>query len=563
MTDQEPVLEDPNSQIDAGTNINEPESFQHSWRIWTIFLILCMLSFMASIDSTIITTSLPTVTREIGGAGQYVWIANSYLFACTVPQPLYGQIANIFGRRNPIFVAIALFTLGSGLSGGARNVGMLIVGRTIQGLGSGGLYVLSDIIICDLIPPRHRGPYMSAVLSTAAIGTTIGPIIGGALAQANWRWIFWINLPVMGVGLLAIILALNVQYKRNPTWLHALARVDFLGNAIFIPSMTSIFFGLIMGGQHGYAWGSWRIILPLVLGVLGWAAFHAHQASPICREPSMPTRLFKHRTSATGFLMIFLASIIMQAMGYFLPVYFQAVKGASPLTSGVSFLPFALAIIPFGGLAGAFMSKTGLYRPLHWAGFALSAAGAGLFSILREDSSRGAWIGFQVIASGGTGLVFTATLPSTLAALPESDVAVATGTYSFVRSLGLVWGATMAAIAFNGQVDAHLNVVADPEIRQMLANGGAYTYAGGLSGLAGPARGQVIEVYELALRTTWLVFAGVACLGFLVTFVEKHVELRRDHSTEFGLAKKPPIEDRMERGDEANSPDAKRSREAD
>ncbi|KAI1401791.1 major facilitator superfamily domain-containing protein [Hypoxylon fuscum] len=558
----EPELQGPSSHIEAGTQMDESESFQHTWRVWTIFLVLCMLSFMASIDSTVITTSLPTITREVGGTGQYVWIANSYLFACTVPQPLYGQIANIFGRRNPIFVAIGLFTLGSGLAGGAHNVGMLITGRTIQGLGSGGLYVLSDIIICDLIPPRFRGPYMSAVLSTAAIGTTIGPIIGGALAQANWRWVFWINLPVMGIGFLAIIFALNVQYKRSPTWLHALARVDFLGNAIFIPSMTALFFGLIMGGQDGYPWGSWRVILPLILGVIGWAAFHVHQASSICPEPSMPTRLFKHRTSATGFLMIFLASIIMQAMGYFLPIYFQAVRGTTPLISGVSFLPFALAIIPFGGLSGALISKTGLYRPLHWIGFALSAAGAGLFSILRENSSSGAWIGFQVIASGGTGLVFTATLPSTLAALPESDVAVATGTYSFVRSLGLVWGATMASIAFNGQVNAHLNIVANPDVRRLLVDGGAYTYAGDQVRLPEPTRSQVIEVYELALRTTWLVFSGVACLGFLVTFVEKHVELRKDHTTEFGLAKKSPTEDEGGKGGETSSSGAKTPDEA-
>ncbi|KAI0385510.1 major facilitator superfamily domain-containing protein [Hypomontagnella monticulosa] len=541
MADQGPAPQDPNSQVEAET---EAESFQHSWRVWTVFLVLCMLSFMASIDSTIITTSLPTVTREIGGAGQYVWIANSYLFACTVPQPLYGQISNIFGRRNPLFVAIALFILGSGLAGGASNVSMLIIGRTIQGLGSGGLYVLSDIIVCDLIPPRYRGPYISAVLSTAAIGSTVGPIIGGALVQANWRWIFWINLPVMGGGLLAIIPALNVQYKRSPTWRHALARVDFLGNGIFIPAMTAVFFGLIMGGQDGYPWNSWRVILPLVLGVLGWILFHVHQSSSFCPEPSTPTRLFKNRTSATGFILIFLAAIIMQALAYFLPVYFQAVKGTTALMSGASFLPFALAIIPFGGLAGAFVSKTGMYRPLHWFGFAMSAIGLGLFSILREDSSTGEWIGFQIIASGGTGLIFTATLPSTLAALPESDVAVATGTYSFVRSFGFVWGATMAAIAFNGQVDAHLNIVADPEVRSSLADGGAYANAGSLTRLPEPSRSQVIEVYELALRATWLVFVGIACLGFLVTFAEKHVELRKDHSTEFGLTKKSTVENK-------------------
>lgn len=525
--------------------VEERQAFKHSWRIWCVFVVLCLLSFISAVDATIVTTSLPTITREIGGAHDYVWIANSFLFASTVPQPFFGQVANIFGRRNPMLVAVALFALGSGIAGGATSPAMLIAARTIQGLGTGGLYVLSDIIICDMIPPRHRGPYLSAVLSTAAIGTTVGPVIGGALALRDWRWIFWLNLPISGVGLAAILLLLNVKYRRSPTWRHALARVDFAGNLIFIPAMVAIFFGLIMGGTPGYPWSSYRIIVPLVLGVLGWAAFHVHQASPICYEPSTPPHLFKHRTSATGFIIIFLGAVILQAINYFLPVYFQGVKGTSPLTSGVYFLPFALAIIPFGGPAGLFMSKTGLYIPLHWLGFALSAIGAGLFSLLDENSSQAAWVGFQVIASGGTGIIFTATLPSTLAPLPESDVSVATGTYSFVRSFGLVWGVTMASIVFNGRFDAHLDEISDPALRIMLADGAAYAYAasgsenasGSIHSLPPQSRAEVINVYVQALRVVWLVVVGVACLGFLVTFIEKHVELRKDHSTEFGIDK--------------------------
>jgi EmrB/QacA subfamily drug resistance transporter len=520
--------------------VNLPVAFKHTWRVSTIFIVLCTISLLSAIDSTIITTSLPTIANEIGGATEYVWIANSYLFASTVPQPLYGQIANIFGRRNPIYVAICLFTLGSGIAGGANSARMLIAGRVVQGLGTGGLYVLSEIIICDIVPPRFRGPYVSAVLSTAAIGTTIGPIIGGALAVSNWRWIFWLNLPVMGAAAVAIHLFLKVQYKRSPTWLHALGRVDFIGNAIFIPAMTSIFFGLIAGGQQ-YPWDSWRIILPLVLGALGWTVFHIYEASRWCVEPSTPPRLFKNRTSAAGFLLIFLASIVLQAISYFMPIYFQATKGASPLESGVWFLPFALAIIPCGGIAGAFMSKTGLYRPLHWAGFILSAIGTGLFSILSSNSSRGAWIGFQILAAAGSGFIFTATLPSTLAPLSEADVAVAIGTYSFVRSLGLVWGVTMASIIFNGEINRHVHKVTDQSLQKYLVDGAAYAYAAGdsngqsgISGLPEATKSQVIQLYELALRNTWLVFAGISCLGFLATFIEKHVELRKHHDTDFG-----------------------------
>lgn len=176
----------------------EPAPFKHSWSLCCIFAVLCLFSFLTALDGTIITTSLPTITGAIGGEsnGLYVWIAQCFIFASTAPQPLYGQVANIFGRRNPFLVAIGLFALGSGIAGGGTSPAMLISGRTVQGLGAAGLCVLSDILICDLVPPRHRGPYISAVLSTAGIASTIGPVIGGAMAQDNWRWIFYLNIPI-------------------------------------------------------------------------------------------------------------------------------------------------------------------------------------------------------------------------------------------------------------------------------------------------------------------------------------------------------------------------------
>jgi len=481
-----------------------------------------------------------------GGSSQYVWIANSYLFSSTVPQPLYAQTADIFGRRNPLLVATLLFLLGSGLAGGARSVTTMIAGRVIQGLGSAGLYVLPEIILCDILPPRYRGPYLSAILSTAAIAGTIGPIIGGALAQADWRWIFWINLPVVVVGIVCVMFLFRMKYEKDQAWRVALSRVDFLGNSIFIPSMISLFFGLIMGGNGaaGYPWNSWQIILPLVLGILGWTGFHIHQSSSICHEPSIPTRLFKHRTSTIGFFMIFLVAIVSQTIGLFLPIYLQAVIGVSPMMSGVYYLPFALGLLILAGAAGAILSKTGLYKPVHWVGWILSAIGAGLFSTLNANSSTGAWVGFQVIAAGGVGFIFTVTLPSTLASLPESDVAVATGTYAFLRTFGFVWGVTISSIIFNGQVNAHLETIADPSVRLLLADGAAYTYASGIDGgrmsinaLQEPSKSQVIKVYVQAIRVIWLFIAGISCLGFIATFIERQIELRRDNKTKFGLTK--------------------------
>lgn len=533
-----------------------PKEFKHSVRILSVSMclrtpnvpsvptltrtpatILAFLAFMAAIDGTILTTSLPTITRDVGGASLYAWIANSYLFVSTVPQPFFAQIANVFGRKNPMLASLFLFALGSGIGGGANGPAMLIAGRVVQGLGSAGLYVLPEILICDMVPPRFWAMYLSSVLSCAALGSTIGPVVGGAIVAADWRWIFWINLPIAGAGFIAIVLLLDVRYTRSPTWVSALLRIDFLGNAIFIPSMIAIFIGLIGGGVE-HPWGAWQTILPLVLGFCGWVVFHVHQSSRWCKEPTMPSRLFKHRTSAAGYLFMFIISTSMQGVLYFLPVYFLAAKLVSPLTSGVYFLPFSLAILPFGGFAGWLLNKFGVYRYLHWIGFALAAIGTGLFALLDESSSTAAWVCFQIIASGGVGIVFTITLPTTLAALEEKDVAVATGTYSFIRTFGMVWGVTIASIVFNGQINTNIGVVGDAATRDLIKDGSAYSFASGelIGSLEAGTRTQVVEVYVRALRVVWYVLAAIAVVGFFTVFLEKHVPLRQAHNSEYGLA---------------------------
>ena len=517
--------------------MTETSSQGHSWQFWCLFGALCLTSFIGSIDATIVTTALPTITREIGGGKeQYVWIANSFVLASTAPQPLFGQISNIIGRRQPMLLAISLFALGSGIAAGAKNPAMLISGRAIQGLGIGGTFVLLDVICCDMVPLRERGKYLGFMLSTAAIGTTVGPLIGGALAQVQWRWIFYMNLPVSSLALLATFFFLNVKYTRNPTWKHALARVDFLGNAIFMPSIIAILLGLVLGGVQ-FAWSSYHIIVPLVLGFLGWVVFHIHQASPLCKEPSMPPRLFQNRTSAAGFLLTFLFSMLITTVSYFMPVYFQAVKGSSPFGAGVRLLPYTAIIVTVGVLAGLIMSKTGLYRPLHFTAFALIAIGYGLLSLLDAKSNKAAWASFQVIVACGTGITVSTILPAILAALPESDVATATGTFSFIRSFGFLWGVTLPSIVFNGQIDRYIDRISDVHVRAQMVNGAAYSFASGteLNKLPSYVKAEVIGVYVDALKAIWQAAVAFACLGFLTVFVEKHIDLRTELSTEFGF----------------------------
>jgi MFS family permease len=257
-----------------------PTKQKRDVRFWGTFVCLCLLSFVSALDVSVITTALPTITDEIGGAREYVWIANSFVVASVVLQPLFGQLADVFGRRLPMISSVALFALGSGIAGGAHNAGMLIAGRTIQGVGAGGIYVLLDIVCCDLVSLRERGKYLGLMFSWAGVAAALGPPVGGALAQANWRWIFYMNLPICGLALGGLLFFMQVRSGaadvKELSFMAKIGRLDIVGAFLFTPSMIALLLGLIQGGTQ-YPWDSWRTILPIVLGILGWFCFHVQQ----------------------------------------------------------------------------------------------------------------------------------------------------------------------------------------------------------------------------------------------------------------------------------------------
>ncbi|RYP45470.1 hypothetical protein DL768_008190 [Monosporascus sp. mg162] len=521
------------------------QNTRHGVHFWGIFGSLCLLAFISALDVSIISTALPTITDEIGGATQYVWIANSFVIASSVLQPLFGQLADIFGRQPPLVVCVAVFILGSGIGGGARNVALLIAGRTIQGIGAGGVYVLIDIVCCDLVPLRDRGKYLGLMFSWAGLAAALGPPVGGALAQANWRWVLWINIPICGVALGALLAFMRVgnggeHSKRKMT--SKLKQVDYLGTTIFIPSIFAVLYGLIMGGVI-YPWSSWRIIVPLVLGVLGWIAFHIQQHL-FARHASMPSRLFLNRTSATAFLLTFSSSVLIQSVTYFLPIYFQGVLNTTVLESGTYFLPYAIGSLFAAVLGGGLLSKLGAYRPLHAGAFAISAVSFGLFTLLNSGTSRVAWAFFQLISALGTGITMSIMLPAIMAGLPESDVASSSATYSFIRNFGLIWGITVPGIMFNATVDNNLYLVDNRTLQGSLRGGGAYAFASQAHALRGTfdvaVWNQVTEVYTRALRAIWWFGLSISIVSLFAVAGERGLELRKDLETEYGLEEKEP-----------------------
>lgn len=536
------IRPDEHKQLDE--HAETKASTKKSFGFWMIVVSLCLTVLVSSMDATIVVTAFPTISRDLDAEKQYVWVANSFVFASTTVQPLVSQLSDIFGRRNPMLISIVLFALGSGIAGGATNVAMLIGGRTVQGLGSGGIMVLVELIVCDLVSLRERGQFLGIIMGFAGIGVTVGPIVGGALAQANWRWIFWLNLPPCGAALLVMIFYLKMKHKREETWKAALIRVDYFGSVLFIASISAILLGLVMGGTI-HPWSSWRIIVPLVLGFLGWAAFHVFEASRFCKEPSIPPRIFGNRTTFAALILNLIGAMLLEWVTFFLPIYFMGVRTDSPLKAGINVLPYTVIMIPFSMIAGVIMTKTGLYRPLHWAGFGLLAVSCGLISMLDSRSSKAEWVWFELINGAGQGLIMMTLLPTVLAPLPESDVGAATGTFSFLRGFGFVWGITLPSIIFNGQFDKYLPEIDSAVLRGLLENGAAYGYASGgfMATLEPKDREQVVRVFTKAMEAVWQAAAAFAALGFWGVWVEKHVELRTELQTEYGIDEKKKVKD--------------------
>jgi MFS family permease len=518
---------------------------------WLVILSLCLIGFTSSLDGSIIAIALPKISTALVSGDKYVGIANCFVIAQTVVQPAIAQLCDIFGRRWPMIISVVIFAVGSGIAGGANTTTAMIAGRTVQGLGSGGIMLMVELIVCDLVPLKERGTYLGIVLSVAALGAIVGPIVGGALAEKDWRWCFYINLPICAAVLPILVFYLRIRHHKV-TWSHFLTRVDWIGNTMFIGSICAIILGLVYGGTI-YPWSSWHIITPLVIGAVGWACFHVYESK--CTYPCVPPRVFANRTSSSAFYMIFVTSMALQWVCFFWPIYFMAVRGTSLIKTGIDFMPFMFFLIPGSAVAGVILAKSGRYRELHLAGFTLSALGPGLNTLLNTKTHTGVWAIFQTIDAAGRAMILPTTLPAVLVALTEEDVAAATGVYSFLRSFGYVWGITVPGIIFNNRFDRNSFKIADPMVRDALKGGRAYQLATGnfVHSLPAGTKEQVLEVYLDALKLVWLAAMAFGASGLIAVACERQIQLRTNLETQFGLDTGEERKDEEKSGSKATS----------
>ncbi|KAK6822449.1 hypothetical protein PG987_013994 [Apiospora arundinis] len=522
---------------DPPTDEKEAPPFKPTLAFWLVFASLALAALLSALDGAIVATVLPTISSELGVGPDFVWVANVYFLTGAVLQPLFGQLSDLWGRR-PIFITIiAVFTLGSGLCGGANSAEMLIAARAVQGIGAGGINMIMDLIVCDLVPMRERGKYLGILFMIIGIFTAVGPLIGGALAQTGqWRWVFYLNLPIGGVCMVIAFFFMKMQRRAGGTFVQKIRRIDWGGVTILTVSCIAIMYAVTYGGASR-SWSDASVAVPLVGGLLGLVIFALFEGSPFVAEPVTPYHLFANRTSAIAFVVTFLQSMMSLYVVYVYALYFQAVFGASQTLSGVYLIPTVIAFPLFTSIGGVLMSKFGRYKPLHLISFAVLTLGCGLSSLLDDRSSPAAWVFFQIFLGFGAGLSMAVLLPAVQAELTEADTALSTGTWAFIRSLGVIWAVTIPAVVFNNRFGQLLHTISDPAARAMLDNGNAYAHgtAALVASFGGETTEQVRAVYSQSIQRVWqigIVFSG---FSFVLALFEKEIKLRQDLKTDFGL----------------------------
>ncbi|CAJ0552789.1 Ff.00g008670.m01.CDS01 [Fusarium sp. VM40] len=517
-------------------------SFNRDYRFWMIMVTLILATLLASLEATVVITSLPTIVENLKLGSSYIWVTNVFFLTTACVQPLFGQLCNLWGRKRVMMFIFAIYTLGSGIAGGANGGAMLITGRAIQGVGSGGVTMINDVIISDLVPLRYRGNYIAILLLVATIGFAIGPFLGGIIVEkTSWRWVFYLNLPIGGAAIVVTYFFLNLQYNKTQSTMEKLRRIDYIGNAILIGSSVSILLALTWAGPV-YPWSDARILAPLIIGILGLVGFVVYEGSGIPSEPVMPIRLFPGPTSYIIYANTFLNVLLINWCYFFFPLYFQSVLLSSPPRSGVQMLPIALIAIPGAAVAAIILSRWGKYKMLHISGFFIMTVGVGMLGLLDEHSSPAAWILLQFIPAIGSGLLLNTLLPAFQASADEIDQAAATAAWAFIRSFGAVWGVAIAGSVFNSYTKQYAHMVDNEVARKALTLGDSYQSAtrAFVQQFEEAVQTQIRHVFMLSLRKVYIISVAFGGFAFLLSLFEKDIPLRKELDTQYGLEEKSP-----------------------
>ncbi|MFF5130163.1 MFS transporter [Streptomyces syringium] len=474
---------------------------------------------LAALDQTIVSTALPTIVSDLGGLEHLSWVVTAYLLASTAATPLWGKLGDQYGRKRLFQTAIVIFLVGSAMCGAAQNMPQLIGFRALQGLGGGGLIVLSMAIVGDIVPPRDRGRYQGLFGAVFGGTSVLGPLLGGLFVDhLSWRWVFYINLPIGIVALLVIAAVLHIPTRRTPH------RIDYLGTFLIAAVATCLVLMTSLGGVS-YPWGSWQIIGLGVLGVALLVPFVLVERR--AAEPVLPLKLFTIRTFALCSVIGFVIGFAMFGSMTYLPTFLQVVQGVSPTMSGVHMLPMVAGMLISSTASGQIVSRTGRYKVFPIAGTGLTALGLLLLHQLDPASGVGEMSVYFFVFGFGLGLVMQVLVLIVQNSVGYEDLGVATSGATFFRSIGASFGVSIFGTIFANKLG--------PRIADALA--GAKLPAGvtpeqlqgdprAVSALPLAERAGVLDAYSVSITDVFLYAVPAMAVAFVLAWLLKEEPLR-------------------------------------
>ena len=474
-------------------------------------LLLVML--LSALDQTIVSTALPTIVGELGGLDRLSWIVTAYMLASTLVVPLYGKFGDLFGRKPVLQISVILFLVGSALCGLAQNMEQLIFTRALQGLGGGGLMVISMAAVADVIPPADRGKYQGLFGGVFGLATVIGPLLGGFIVQhASWRWIFYINLPL---GLFALLVIGAVFHSSNKRSAH---QIDWLGALYLSMALLCIILFTSEGGSVR-AWDDPQLWCILAFGLIGIAGFIYEER--LAYEPIIPLSLFRNRSFLLCSTIALVIGMALFGSVTFLPLYLQVVKGATPTEAGLQLIPLMGGLLVTSIISGRIISHTGKYRLFPILGTLLGVVGMLLLTRITIHSPIWQLYLFTGVLGMGLGLVMQVLVLAVQNAMPAQMYGVATSGVTLFRSIGGSIG-----VALFGAVFTH---VLQNNLQRLLPEGAELPRTMNpvaIQHLPTDLRLDYLDAFGAAIHAAFLMAACIMAVAFALSWLLKETPLK-------------------------------------
>ena len=483
---------------------------------------LMLVLFLAALDSAIVATALPTIVGELGGLSHLSWVVTAYLVAQTIVTPLYGKLGDLYGRKRILQIATLIFLAGSALCGLAGTLTQLILFRGVQGLGGGGIIVSTQASLGDIVPARDRGRYQGIFGAVFGVSSIAGPLLGGFFtSHLSWRWIFYVNLPLgaLALGVLAVTLPATTERFRR--------RIDYAGAALLAAALTATVLLADLGGAAA-PWTSPLIVALGVAAVLSFVAFVVVEWRSA--EPVMPLGLFRNPVfSVTSGIGLIVGFALFGSVTY-LPLYLQLVKGSTPTVSGLELVPMMAGMLVTSIASGQIISRVGRYKPFPIAGTAVLTLGLYLFSRMDASTTRLRTSLFMLVVGMGLGMVMQVLVLAVQNAVEYEDLGVATSGATLFRLIGGSLGVAVLGAIFTSRLGAILARELPGRVLDSKHLGPAT-----LRALSPEVGGTYLRAFSGSLQTVFLVAAGVAVAGFVLSWMLEERPLRETIAAGAGL----------------------------